>query len=140
MDAGRDLDTKIARLMGLNNHCVTVELCSQGAILRCTLCGDEYCSPPWTKARVEQEWCGDAKLPSYSTNLTDAWRIIDHMRSLGWHYEVGAVINKDTHWAMFGSGYYDAYEDRWERQYDAVGSSPAHAICLAALAVFEVDI
>jgi hypothetical protein len=76
-------------------------------------------------------------VPPYSTDLSDAWHIIERLHELGWHYEVGQCVNSARHYASFGSGFYSTIDNCFETEFTAASDTPAHAICLAALEVLD---
>lgn len=92
----RELDVEVAeKVMEWKRHRVTWVPCSQGGVWECPDCGAGYASPPWTKEKVELEWCESGTLgrrsfahetPNYSTSIADAWLVVDRMKELDWPY------------------------------------------------------
>jgi hypothetical protein len=127
MEAGRELDTIVAeRVMGWIN---------------CGQLGNEWggqwggCPPYWSQY-------GDRCLliPSYSTDIAAAWLVVEKLRTEGLHLQMN-----DTLSAYRARFFTVASTVKWDQEsadgaYYQFASTPAHAICLAALKALGVEI
>lgn len=133
MNAGRDLDALIAeKVMGWHR--------GKGGAIAGPGTGYEWPAYWHDDAGAQQAPCIEDRFAgivpwSPSTNIADAWLVVERMRALGWHCEVGThFIDDSTWWARFGRGYYDRYDDHFEQDYmQADDTSPMAAICRASL-------
>lgn len=71
--------------------------------------------------KSEAEAWGD--MPHFSSELEDAWRVVDEVRGVGFDFGIWSV--RDVWVANFEQGE--------QQEYEAEGETPAEAICLAAL-------
>lgn len=65
-------------------------------------------------------------VPHYSTDIADAWQVVEAMRERGWHPEIRWISDWDCKakwWVNFGG----------HRLYDATADTAPLAICRAAL-------
>ena len=119
MKAGRELDALIAeKVMGLTRHDESYVAEGVGKVLRFV----------WRDGCGTCVYSGDMFLPHYSTNIADAWTVVEKLVSTpgpnGDHHSVQVDYSGDAVVVI------DENED-W--QVSAIASTAPHAICLAAL-------
>ena len=119
MKAGRELDALVAeKVMGLTRHDESYVTESIGKVLRFV----------WRDGCGDCVYSGDMFLPRYSTNIADAWEVVEKLVSTpgpnGDHHSVQVDYSGDAVVVI------DENED-W--QVSAIASTAPHAICLAAL-------
>ena len=75
-----------------------------------------------------------SKAPNYSTNLTDAYKLVSKLQEYGFSLDAGSIINSEEiiYKAQFykGSPIPDCYSH---------GKTLEHAICIAALSHFHIN-
>ena len=75
------------------------------------------------------------EIPDYSTNIAHAWRVVEKMRSLGFHFCLHQYEG-NNHWnAQFDKDDLDVVGS-----HGGQGETPALAICLAALKTMPTDL
>lgn len=119
MEAGRELDALIAeKVMGLTRHDESYVTESIGKVLRFV----------WRDGCGDCVYSGDMFLPHYSTNIADAWGVVERLVSTpgpnGDHHSVRVDYSGDAVVVI------DENED-W--QVSAIAETAPLAICLAAL-------
>jgi hypothetical protein len=118
LQAGRELDRLVhervwAQCAHRNRR---KAVCSQGPTEVCEDCG-------------EDAWWGEKSVPWYSANMTNAWRVVEHMRTQGWLFTLADSSEPGQWYARF---------HRLNRLNAAVRETAPLAICRAALAATEV--
>lgn len=119
MEAGRELDALVAeKVMGLTRHDESYVTESIGKVLRFV----------WRDGCGDCVYSGDMFLPRYSTNIADAWEVVERLVSTpgpnGDHHSVQVDYSGDAVVVI------DENED-W--QVSAIADTAPLAICLAAL-------
>jgi hypothetical protein len=119
MKAGRELDTLVAeKVMGLTRHDESYVAEGVGKVIRFV----------WRDGGGTCVYSGDMFLPHYSTNIADAWGVVERLVSTpgpnGDHHSVRVDYSGDAVVVI------DENED-W--QVSAIAETAPLAICLAAL-------
>ena len=119
MEADRELDELIAEMdMGLTSHDESYMVDGAGKVLRFV----------WRDGGGACVYSGDMFLPHYSTNIADAWEVVERLVSTpgpnGDHHSVQVDYSGDAVVVI------DENED-W--QVSAIADTAPLAICLAAL-------
>lgn len=126
MNAGKDLDVLIAKkVMGLDpmragpdDTIFTID--------RDWVMPGEY----W----IYEEGRGYDHVPAYSTDLSAAWLVVDKIGLFRTALMAqGEITGRDDEWVV----YKERFGIEWE--WHVIGSTPAHAICLAALKVMGIE-
>lgn len=118
MDAGRELDALLA--LEVFRYTLDYEFADTLGAPNVKELRDQY-----------DEW---GMLPHYSTDIADAWAIVENLRSRGWFFDLGdKPSNMDD---LASPRVWNAFVNRTTRGPDA--GTPALAICRAALAALGV--
>lgn len=145
MNPGRELDLLVAEKV------MKLKVSQVEGILGMTKYIVEDDNDDWTVGFLKDT------LPRYSTNIEDAYKVIEKIRSLGFSISTHSYPEerqwlatpyegaKASEWKLEkGTIYYQCQIDRYDPEYcgwvvdcDPCGESPAHAICLAALKTTE---
>lgn len=106
--------------------------------------GEEGLSEEWDKRHplwdgtspvtIAADW--DRDLPHYSTSIADAFQVVQAIEKRGFWMELKSPFDSDSPWF---AGFTPHSTTGWNGLADFVGSgnNPAHAICVAALAVIK---
>ena len=110
IEAGRELDAMVAE-----------------QIMQLKLVGEKDYDICYEIKRCGQNWY--PSVPHYSTQISAAWEVVEKL--LDWEFKLfGGERHADGWYAMFIGNY-----GNWHSDINSV--TPAHAICLAALAAVE---
>ena len=126
MKAGRELDALIAeKVMGLTRHDESYVAEGVGKVLRFV----------WRDGCGTCVYSGDMFLPHYSTNIADAWEVVEKLGR--WHGFDFMIVMPDPeqtfHLRTYEAGWYEATNDGPERRVVSDADTAPLAICLAAL-------
>ena len=131
MEAGRELDALIAEMvMGLTRHDESYMVDGAGKVLRFV----------WRDGGGACVYSGDMFLPHYSTNIADAWEVVEKLgRWRGFDFMLVMPDPEQTfHLHTYEAGWYEATNDGPERRVVSDADTAPLAICLAALKAKEV--
>ena len=126
MKAGRELDALIAeKVMGLTRHDESYVAEGVGKVLRFV----------WRDGCGDCVYSGDMFLPHYSTNIADAWEVVEKLgRWRGFDFMLVMPDPEQTfHLHTYEAGWYEATNDGPERRVVSDADTAPLAICLAAL-------
>lgn len=90
---------------------------------------------PWQATSNPQSISGLENVPHYSTNIADAWMVVEKMGR--WHGFDFMIVMPDPeqtfHLRTYEAGWYEATNDGPERRVVSYADTAPLAICLAAL-------
>ena len=123
LEAGRKLDAKVAALVfGMHEHAE----CDQEM-------GDD---PDWLCYGTDTE--GYSYCREYSTDIADAWTVVEHLRTQGFYVEIRMGIGLGLENPGLFARIHEVEVLHRERAGASIqGESVPHIICKAALAVSE---
>ncbi len=115
MEAGRELDERVAKLMGW----------SWDESTACSPTGSQYARHAMGIPSLDPWWW----MPEYSTNLEQAWRVVEKYKAYAFELERSPHRRSvDQWWCKF-----TVPDSHWEYYCSPYSATPALAICRVAV-------
>ncbi len=124
MKPGIELDTLVAEKV-LN---WSQKIINKGAI------ASENEIIPWGVLEWSNENGEQTTLPAFSTNISDAWQIVEHLQNLGYFFSLKMIESRVNCFFQNSAG------KKFESGLYEEGVTTPEAICLAALKIKGVEI